>query len=264
MELYYQDSMVQIWNGDSRRLPMVADDSVGLVLTSPPYWDGSDYRHPNQIGFGQSYDEFSADLQGVLRECFRCLGPGRRIAMWVSDLFFGGARPPVPLSADVHRLLQGVGFEFETTIFWHSARPESTGGETPPFLTCGRYPAGGPQHLVVYQKPGKTPQPAAEVLAASTIPAAYRSRLENPVWLSPEKGGPSSLGEEWFSPEGAVIRFWTLVGDVMLEPFAGAGSFCAAAKRLGRRAIGIELNAKTCEEAAEQCRNATSPMEEGE
>ena len=271
MELYYQDSLAEIWNGDSRRLPNLEDDSVDLVLTSPPYWNYGDFGHPDQIGFGQSYEEFNTDLQAILGECFRCLRPGQRIVTWVADLF-GNGRPRVALTADVHKELQRVGFEFETTIIWHRPKQASAGEEAATLPPCEQFMGGGPQHLIVYQKPGKPPQPSAEVAAASRIPAVFRSRLEDAVWLvpsdgsSPEKdnagGGASEFDEEWSTPEWAVIRFWSAAGDLVLDPFAGTGLFCAAAKSLGRRTIGIELNKTTCEAAAERCRNATPKRSE--
>ena len=259
MELYYRDAMVEIWNGDSRQLSNVEDECVDLILTSPPYWNGGDFGHPDQIGFGQSYEEFIADLKRILGECFRCLRPGRRIVTWVADLSHDNGLLRIPLTADVHGELRRVGFEFETTIIWHSPGLASAGEEAASLPPFERFPGGGPQYLIVYQKPGNPPRPSAEVVAASRIPAPFRSRLEDSVWLVPERGKSSDLDEEWFSPEWAVIRFWSFVGDVVLDPFAGTGTFCAVAKRLGRRAIGIEVNETTCEAAAEQCRNATQP-----
>ena len=44
--------------GDSRKMAMVADESVQLIITSPPYWQLKDYGTDNQIGFNDSYEEY--------------------------------------------------------------------------------------------------------------------------------------------------------------------------------------------------------------
>jgi site-specific DNA-methyltransferase (adenine-specific) len=253
MQLYYKDTMVEIWNGDSRRLSSVGDECVDLVLTSPPWWNGGDYRHPDQVGYGQSYEAFITDLTRIFGECFRCLRPGRRIVAWMADICYRDGRPSVPLAADVHCSLREVGFEFETTLIWHTPKHVSVNkGEA--LFPFERLPQVAANHVIIYKKPGDLQRPSDERVAASQIPTSYLSRADDPVWIFFQGESPPGLEEEWDSPVWSVIRFWSYVGDVVMDPFAGEGTFCAVAKRLGRRAIGVELNETSCEKAAEQCR----------
>lgn len=256
MRLYYKDDIVEIWNGDSRRLSVIEDEKVDLVLTSPPWWNGGDYRHPAQVGFGQSYGDFIADLTKIHEECLRCLRPGGRIVSWVADILHENGRPRIPLSADAHGSLRQAGFEFETTIFWHTPMPVSAGKTL--LIPLAQFPRGGPQHLLVYRKRGSRPAPTPSALAASQIPRGFLRQLTDSVWIGPAGGAPSELGEEGLSPEWGILRFWSLVGDTVLDPFAGTAGFLAAAKRLGRKAVGVELNESICAEAAERCRKAIS------
>jgi site-specific DNA-methyltransferase (adenine-specific) len=71
----------RIYIADSRTMAEVADASVHLVVTSPPYWCIKDYACAGQIGFDQDYDDYVADLGRVVRECHRVLHPGCRAAI---------------------------------------------------------------------------------------------------------------------------------------------------------------------------------------
>ena len=61
---------------DSRSMPELADRSVHLVVTSPPYWQLKDYGATGQIGMDQDYAAYLADLEAAWRECDRVLHPG--------------------------------------------------------------------------------------------------------------------------------------------------------------------------------------------
>ena len=59
--------------GDSRNLSKIADKSVQLIITSPPYWQLKDYGSDDQIGFNDSYEEYINNLNLVWKECYRVL-----------------------------------------------------------------------------------------------------------------------------------------------------------------------------------------------
>lgn len=65
------DKQITLFVGDSRNMRQISDDSVNLVITSPPYYNLIDYGHPEQIGFGQTFAEFVKDIGQVLKECTR-------------------------------------------------------------------------------------------------------------------------------------------------------------------------------------------------
>ena len=67
-----------IVQGDSRRMRRIADESVQLIITSPPYWQLKDYGGKNQIGFHESYENYINNLNLVWREGARVLSPGCR------------------------------------------------------------------------------------------------------------------------------------------------------------------------------------------
>jgi len=73
--------------GDSRQMEEVEDNSIGLIVTSPPYWHIKDYGSEGQIGYGQSLHEYLKDLFRVWEECYRVLKPGRRLCINIGDQF---------------------------------------------------------------------------------------------------------------------------------------------------------------------------------
>lgn len=241
----YQDDRVQVWNGDSRDLSIVADETIALTLTSPPWWNGGNYGHRDQIGFGQSYDAFHNDLEQVAKECLRCLIPGCAIILWMADLCRGGIC--TPLAADTHRTLQKAGFVFEGTFYWYGRAvlplpaPETC---TP---TTARLTHTA-QTLIVYRKHGERPPPAPEIVSASLIdPEEYRDSLE-PIWT------PDARND---NPYGRLIRLWSYIDDIVLEPFAGEGAVVPVeAVRLGRRCIAVELNPAICAKTVAKVRVA--------
>ena len=73
--------------GDARQLDWILDDSIHLVVTSPPYWSLKEYKeHPHQLGHIQDYEEFLGQLDSVWRHLYRVLVPGGRLVCVVGDV----------------------------------------------------------------------------------------------------------------------------------------------------------------------------------
>ncbi|HZI38925.1 MAG TPA: DNA methyltransferase, partial [Acidimicrobiia bacterium] len=114
-------SLDRIVCGDARAMAEVADNSVALVVTSPPYFAGKEY----EVALGQghipaSYLDYLQMLEDVFAECVRKLEPGGRIAVNVANL---GRRPYRSLSADVTTILQDrLGLLLRGEIVWQKAR----------------------------------------------------------------------------------------------------------------------------------------------
>ena len=118
------ESLDRLWVGDARDMDLhgnVADDSVALVVTSPPYFAGKEYEEA--IGQGHipaDYVAYLEMLEAVFAECARKLEPGGRIAVNVANL---GRRPYRSLSADVIRILQDrLGLLLRGEVIWRKAR----------------------------------------------------------------------------------------------------------------------------------------------
>ena len=249
MRLYFEDEAIQLWNGDARKLDIVADESADLVFICPPWWDSGDYDHPDQIGFGQTYEAYLEALNQLWREGYRCLKPGRTLVAWVSDLLWRDK--PVPLVADVHNLLRHNRFLYEMTYYWYEPRV-ATGLSNAPCTPMQIRPNVHAEVLLVYRKPGEAVLPPPEIVEASRIDPKEYQESRQAIWTP---GGALD------HPYARVIRLWSYTDDLILNPCAGQGTIPLLARHMGRRCVAIELNATYCDHIAELLKVPVLPTE---
>ena len=111
-------------NGDARNLSFLDDESVHLVITSPPYWNLKRYNeNPDQLGHIQEYEAFLAELEKVWQHVFRMLVPGGRLVCVVGDVCVArrnfGRHLVFPLHADISVICRHIGFDNLNPIVWH-------------------------------------------------------------------------------------------------------------------------------------------------
>src|SRR6266849_261028 len=110
--------------GDARDLSALADASVHLVVTSPPYWTLKDYPAADgQLGGMEDYEAFLGKLDKVWAECRRVLVPGGRVCCVVGDICVprrkSGRHLVMLLHADIQVRARSVGLDVLTPIIWH-------------------------------------------------------------------------------------------------------------------------------------------------
>lgn len=163
--------------GDSRNLSFLPDDSVGLIVTSPPYWNKADYGQKEvNIGNMDVYTAFLAAVHDVFRECYRVIAPGRKICVVTANVnqHTNHGLLTFPLAADFINLLRDVGFLMLTEIIWSKdatgGKWGSWGNQRPIF---GSYPyppnfrfKNVHEYILVFAKPngGKTKGPKMRML----------------------------------------------------------------------------------------------------
>lgn len=246
-----------IFANDARSMPQIADRSVALVVTSPPYFAGKEYEAA--LGEGHvpgTYVDYLQMLEDVFAECVRTLEPGGRIAVNVANL---GRRPYRSLSADVIQILQDkLRLLLRGEVIWQKAKG-----------------AAGNCAWGSFQKPAN---PVLRDLTERIVVASkgrfdraqsYRDRqreglpstwslsrddfmeLTTDVWEMPAEsasrvGHPAPFPVEL--PE-RLIHLYTYRGDLVLDPFMGAGTTAIAAVRTGRHFAGYETEAAYREQA---------------
>lgn len=115
--------------GDSRDLSFIEDNSVGLVVTSPPYWNKADYgSSESNLGNVESYAAFIEGIRPVFEECFRTLMPGRKMCVVTANVnqHTDHGLLTFPLATDFAVLLRKIGFVMVNEIIWSK---DGTGGK---------------------------------------------------------------------------------------------------------------------------------------
>jgi len=250
--------------GDARRLAAIADESVQLVVTSPPYFDLVEYvDHQAQLGHIHDYERFLAELDLVWAECLRVLIPGGRLCIVVGDVCRArrrhGKHEVIPLHADILVRCRGLGFEGLATVFWHKIANATTevGGAG---AALGKpYEPNGVvkndvEYVLRFKKPGPYRKPTPLQRAGSMLlPAEYDAAMRQ-VWsdipgASRRAGHPApfpvSLAER-------LIRMSSYVEDTLLDPFLGTASTTLAAIQTHRNSIGFEISEKYWREAQQR------------
>jgi DNA modification methylase len=245
-------SQQKIYITDARDLSMIPDESVHLVLTSPPYWNLKEYnQHKNQMGHIDDYQTFLDELDKIWIECYKKLVIGGRMVIVVGDVLLSrreyGRHKVVPLHADIQVRCEKIGFDNLAPIFWHKISNASfeVSGNTK-FLGKPYEPNGIIKHDIEYilmlRKNGGYRKPTLEQRRLSIISEKEFNQWYRQIWDfngASTKNHPAPYPEELTN---RIIRMFSFVGDVVLDPFLGSGTTMLSASKIGRNSIGIEVD----------------------
>lgn len=155
--------------GDSRNLSFLKNDSIGLIVTSPPYWNKADYGTADiNMGSIGGYRKFLRQMATAFQECFRVLTPGRKICIVTANVnqHTNHGLLTFPLAADFTSILRDIGFVMINEIVWSKDRTGgkwgSYGQQRPIF---GSYPyppnflfKNVHEYILIFAKPVSSPK----------------------------------------------------------------------------------------------------------
>jgi modification methylase len=244
------ETSAQIFRGDSRHMGALSDESINLVVTSPPYWQIKDYGSSDQLGFGQSLHEYLFDLCRVWQECFRVLQPGRRLCINIGDQFartaIYGRYKIIPIHAEITMQCESLGFDFLGSIIWQKKTTiNSTGGAA--IMGSFPHPPNGIveldyEHILLFKKPGPSIKPTEEQKRRSELSKDDWKLYFSGHW---NFGGARQGAHEAMFPEELpkrLIRMFSFTEETVLDPFLGSGTTAKVALDMERNAVGYEIN----------------------
>jgi site-specific DNA-methyltransferase (cytosine-N4-specific) len=252
---------------DARKMSEIPDNSIHLIVTSPPYFNIKDYskdgyqknqisdKKKEQIGDIQDYKKYIDELLLVWKECERVLKPNGKLIINVplmpmlkKDFNTHYNRHIFDINADIeHSILNNTNLFLYDIYIWNRTNPSKS-------LMFGSYPyprnfyaQNTSEFITVYVKDGKPDNNVPEeVKEKSKLSEKEWVEYTKQIWNIPIPGKDDiAFGKHSaIMPEEIArrcIRLFTFVGDIVLDPFAGSGTTLKVAKELERNFVGYEI-----------------------
>lgn len=261
---FYHDDLVTIYCADSTSLAVLDDATVDLVITSPPYNLDVSY---NGYSDDLPYERYLEWVELWSRALLRVARSGGRACVNVPlDSNKGGKRP---VYADYVRIFLEAGWSYQTTIVWNErniSRRTAWGSwlsPSAPFVTA-------PVEMIpVFFKDGwrrpkgqrRTDLERDEFLSwtLGTWDSPTESELDEGPWDFPGENAKKRRHPAPFPLElpRRLMKLYSYLDDVILDPFLGSGTTAVAAKQHHRRCVGVDVDSSYCQIAADRCRLVT-------
>jgi modification methylase len=242
-------------HGDARCMSEIKKNSVQLIVTSPPYWQIKDYGPENQIGYHHSYEDYINNLNLVWAETFRILETGCRLCVNIGDQYTRtaeyGRYKVIPIRTEIIKFCESIGYDYMGSIIWQKVSTTNTSGGG---NVMGSYPFPRNgilkldyEFILIFKKPGTAHTVKPEQKEKSALTNEEWKCYFSGHWKFP--GARKKEHQARFPEElpRRLIKMFSFIGDIVLDPFIGSGTTMTAARNLNRDCIGYEINRKYIE-----------------
>lgn len=234
--------------GDATSMREIEDESVHLMVTSPPYFNAPfDYK-----GLFKSYEDYIEMIQKVAEETYRVLKKGRIAVINIDDMLVDGEK--FPIVADVTKIFQSAGFKYRDRIIWK--KPDG-------YLRISRrsgvllqnpypmyfYPDNLIESILIFQKGKfnyslipKNLKEESKIDKKEFLEGKWYSTLWEMVNVLPNSPLEKDIAAFPEELPYRIVKLFSYKGETVLDPFVGSGTTMKVARNLGRNSIGIEIN----------------------
>ncbi len=236
----------RIFCKSSEKMEELPDNSIHLIVTSPPYNVGKEYDK------NLTLKEYRKFLSRVWEEVYRVLVPGGRVCINVANL---GRKPYIPLHSFIIEDMLKIGFLMRGEIIWNkgsSASPSTAWGswlspKNPVLRDIHEY-------ILVFSKDTFTRINHRDKKA--TLTKEEFLELTKSMWIFPAESAKKVGHPAPFPVELPLrcIKLYTFENDVVLDPFMGSGTTAIAALMTNRKFVGYEIEKKYIKLAEERIR----------
>jgi DNA modification methylase len=232
-EMLLRKVQSDIYFHTSENMWEIEDETVDLMVTSPPYWDLKNYFKKGQIG-QEPYEVYLERLETVWREVYNKLKPTG--SMWINVNIRTKNKMPILIPNDIIKQCKKIGFNLRDIVIWH----KSSGIPTHAKNIVDRH-----EYFIWFTK---SDQYLLNKDAINDFNDYKNEKLNKAnMWNINRKAG--SVGKDYIHPAiypneliERVILLCSRPGDLVLDPFLGSGTTVIAAHNLNRNSIGYEFN----------------------
>ena len=249
---------------DARDMKEIKDNSVHLMITSPPYFNAKLYSTiEGDLGNIHDLDEWFNEIGKVWKEVFRVLQPGRKAFINIMNLPVRTKHgfKSLNIVGRTIDLCESIGFIFRREIIWHKTNSVRAHFGTYPYPGNINY---AHEFILEFEKPAPKNYKKYEHLTEEQKEA---SKLERDFWIEIKKSDvwrikPEGSGDNRDHPAPfpyelpyRLIKAYSFVGETVLDPFLGSGTTLVVARDLKRNGIGYEINPEIAKEAIRKIKN---------
>lgn len=252
-----------LFNGDCIEIINAMEDNfIHLLFTSPPYFNAMSYSQY------ETYEDYLVFMERFFKAIYPKIAEGRYIVINTSCVITPRAsrqtesiRHPIPY--DLHHIIQNAGFQFYDDIIW--VKPEGAARNRVGIFGQHRKPLmykpnPTTEHVMVYRKNnGKLidwniKQYSQEIIEQSLVGDDFE---RSDVWIMPPVQSSDHPAPFPLQLASNVVRYYSMAGDLVVDPFMGIGTTGVACRDSNRNFLGIELSKEYYESAKERIENET-------
>ncbi len=241
-----QQYLNKVFCSSSENMKELPDNSVHLMITSPPYNVGKEYDKD------LSLDEYLTLLRNVLKETHRVLVTGGRVCINVANI---GRKPYIPLHAYIIKIMLDLGFLMRGELIWDKSSSAGTSTAWGSWKSA-KNPVIRDVHeyILIFSKDsfGRINGHKPDTITKEDFLELTKSIWSFPAVSAKKVGHPAPFPEEL---PRRLIQLYSFREDIILDPFIGSGQTALAALKLNRFFVGYDIEEKYCKLAEKRIHN---------